>query len=69
MLPESVRPGLLETVAVETVVPGVSWVMAWGVTETGVVHPHPPPGPRLVQAEVVERVVSAGHGAEWAESS
>lgn len=67
--PESVKPGPLETVAVETVVPGASWVMGWGVTEMGVAHPHPPPGPRLVRAEVAERIVLPGRAAERAESS
>lgn len=69
MLPESVKPGPPETVAVETVVPGASWVTGWGVTETDVAHLRPPPGLRLVRAEAVERVGSPGHVAEWVESS
>lgn len=65
----SVRPGPLETVAVETVVLGASWVTGWDVTETGAAHPRPPPGPRSGRAEGAERVDSLGRGAERAELS
>ncbi|TUJ24212.1 Ras GTPase-activating protein-binding protein 2 [Bagarius yarrelli] len=54
----SVKPEPPETVAVETVVPGASWVTEWGETETGEAHRRPPPDPPLVQAVVAERVVS-----------